>query len=60
MVVPETTGIQQSGWNVLINAGVKVLDVIVAQIQYFEFADVELRPSSESSCRLRQEWANSW
>ena len=41
MIVPESTGIQQSGWNVFINAGVQVCDVIVGEIRCFEFADVE-------------------
>jgi hypothetical protein len=41
VIVPETTGIQQSGWNVFIKAGVKVFDVIVGEIRCFEFADVE-------------------
>jgi hypothetical protein len=41
MIVPETTGIQKGGWNVSINAGVKVFDVIVGEIRCFEFADVE-------------------
>jgi hypothetical protein len=41
MIVPETTGIQESGWNVFVNAGVKVFDVVVGQIRCFEFADVE-------------------
>ena len=41
MIVPETTCIQQSGWNVLINAGVEVFDVSVGEIGCFEFADVE-------------------
>jgi hypothetical protein len=41
MVAPETTGIQKSGWNVFVNAGVKVFDVIVGEIRCFEFADVE-------------------
>jgi hypothetical protein len=41
MIVPETTGIQKSWWNVLINAGLKVFDVIVRKIRRFEFADVE-------------------
>jgi hypothetical protein len=41
MIVPETTSIQKSGWNVFINAGLKVIDVIVGEIRCFEFADVE-------------------
>src|SRR6266436_3041619 len=41
MIVPETTGIQQSRWDVFINAGVKVFDVIVGKIRCFEIADVE-------------------
>jgi hypothetical protein len=41
MIVPETTGIQKSGWNMLMNAGVKVFDVIVGKMRCFEFADVE-------------------
>jgi hypothetical protein len=41
MIVPETTGIQKSGWNVSINARVKVFDVIVREIRCLEFADVE-------------------
>ena len=41
MIVPETTGIQQSGWNVLFNAGVKVFNVIVGEVRCLEFADVE-------------------
>jgi len=41
MIAPETTGIRQSRWNVLINAGVKVDDIIVGEIRCFEFADVE-------------------
>jgi hypothetical protein len=41
MIVPETAGIQKSRWNVLINAALKVFDVIVSQIRCFEFADVE-------------------
>jgi hypothetical protein len=41
MIVPETTGIRKGGWNMLINAGVKVFDVIVGEIRCFEFADVK-------------------
>ena len=41
MTAPETTGIQQRGWNVLINAGVKVFDIIVGEIRCFELADAE-------------------
>jgi hypothetical protein len=41
MIVPETTGIQQSGWNVFVNASIKVFDVNVGEIRCFEFADVE-------------------
>ena len=41
MIVPEPTGIRQGGWNVSINASVKVFDVIVGEIRCFEFADVE-------------------
>ena len=43
MIVPETTGIRQSGWNVLINADDKIFDVIVGEIQCFEFTDVEFK-----------------
>jgi hypothetical protein len=41
MVVPETTGIQKSGWNMSINARVKVFDVIVGEIRCLQFADIE-------------------
>jgi hypothetical protein len=41
MIAPETTRIQKSRWNVSINAGVKVFDVIVGEIRSFKFADVE-------------------
>jgi hypothetical protein len=41
MIAPETTCIQKGGWNVSINAGVKVFDVIVGEIRCFKFADVE-------------------
>src|SRR6266403_818444 len=41
MIVPETTGIQQSRWDVLINAGAKVLDVVVGKIRCFQITDVE-------------------
>ena len=41
MITPETTGIQQRGRDVSINAGVKAFDVIVGEIRCFELADVE-------------------
>src|SRR6266478_802679 len=41
MIVPETTSIQQSRWDVLINPGTKVFDVIVGEVRRFEIADVE-------------------
>src|SRR6266403_6304223 len=41
VVAPETTGIQQNRWDVLINAGLKVFDLIVGEIRCFEITDVE-------------------
>src|SRR6266403_3235820 len=41
MTVPETTGVQQSRCDVLINARVKVFDVIVGKTRCFEITDVE-------------------
>src|SRR6266478_8210096 len=41
MIHPETTGIQQSRWDVLTNAAVKVFDTIVGEIRCFEVADIE-------------------
>src|SRR6266478_3206172 len=41
MIHPETTGIQQSRWDVLTNAAVKVFDVNVGKIRCFEITDVE-------------------
>lgn len=42
MLAPETTSIDQSRWDVFINAGLKVLDFSVWKIRRLEVAYVEL------------------
>ena len=41
MIIPETTSIRQSRWDMFIDTGLKVYDVLVGKIRRLEITDVE-------------------